>query len=176
MIRDNCDLWNIFDSVLCFNLELCLCAKVFHEARKSTQHCSSYISIVCRHCCVFYTTHFWDSTLFLSASKSVWDSCLKCSCGVLLNHPRTGICAWQFLSENITHSSHSWFWHILRSLTRFSISFFCAALRSQAPLRTWASSSQGSQGGMCSDSESAGGSSESRSMDSPTASPGMSII
>uniref|UniRef100_A0A8C3B3D0 Rho GTPase-activating protein 29 n=1 Tax=Cyclopterus lumpus TaxID=8103 RepID=A0A8C3B3D0_CYCLU len=46
------------------------------------------------------------------------------------------------------------------------------ALRSQAPLRAWASSSQGSQGGMCSDSESAGGSSESRSMDSPTASPG----
>uniref|UniRef100_A0A8C3B3N3 Rho GTPase-activating protein 29 n=1 Tax=Cyclopterus lumpus TaxID=8103 RepID=A0A8C3B3N3_CYCLU len=41
-----------------------------------------------------------------------------------------------------------------------------------APLRAWASSSQGSQGGMCSDSESAGGSSESRSMDSPTASPG----
>ncbi|KAG7229039.1 hypothetical protein INR49_013158, partial [Caranx melampygus] len=47
------------------------------------------------------------------------------------------------------------------------------ALRSQAPLRAWASSSQGSQGGMCSDSESAGGSSESRSMDSPTASPGL---
>uniref|UniRef100_A0A672JMM5 Rho GTPase-activating protein 29 n=1 Tax=Salarias fasciatus TaxID=181472 RepID=A0A672JMM5_SALFA len=47
-----------------------------------------------------------------------------------------------------------------------------SALRSQVPLRAWASSSQGSQGGMCSDSESAGGSSESRSMDSPTASPG----
>uniref|UniRef100_A0A672YZA0 Rho GTPase-activating protein 29 n=1 Tax=Sphaeramia orbicularis TaxID=375764 RepID=A0A672YZA0_9TELE len=46
------------------------------------------------------------------------------------------------------------------------------ALRGQATLRAWASSSQGSQGGMCSDSESAGGSSESRSMDSPTASPG----
>nr|XP_020447203.1 rho GTPase-activating protein 29 [Monopterus albus] len=46
------------------------------------------------------------------------------------------------------------------------------ALKSQAPLRAWASSGQGSQGGMCSDSESAGGSSESRSMDSPTASPG----
>ncbi|MED6286096.1 hypothetical protein CHARACLAT_002415 [Characodon lateralis] len=46
------------------------------------------------------------------------------------------------------------------------------ALRSQVPPRTWASSSQGSQGGMCSDSESAGGSSESRSMDSPTTSPG----
>lgn len=29
---------------------------------------------------------------------------------------------------------------------------------------------------MCSDSESAGGSSESRSMDSPTASPGMKIL
>ncbi|XP_056148919.1 rho GTPase-activating protein 29-like isoform X4 [Lampris incognitus] len=46
------------------------------------------------------------------------------------------------------------------------------ALRGQATLRAWASGSQGSQGGMCSDSESAGGSSESRSMDSPTASPG----
>ncbi|XP_041659157.1 rho GTPase-activating protein 29-like isoform X2 [Cheilinus undulatus] len=46
------------------------------------------------------------------------------------------------------------------------------ALRSQTTLRAWATSSQGSQGGMCSDSESAGGSSESRSMDSPTASPG----
>lgn len=44
------------------------------------------------------------------------------------------------------------------------------ALRIQAPFRPWASGSQG--GGMCSDSESAGGSSESRSMDSPTASPG----
>ncbi|XP_035270062.1 rho GTPase-activating protein 29 isoform X2 [Anguilla anguilla] len=44
------------------------------------------------------------------------------------------------------------------------------ALRTQGPFRTWASGSQG--GGMCSDSESAGGSSESRSMDSPTASPG----
>uniref|UniRef100_A0A9J7Y1Z3 Rho GTPase-activating protein 29 n=1 Tax=Cyprinus carpio carpio TaxID=630221 RepID=A0A9J7Y1Z3_CYPCA len=44
------------------------------------------------------------------------------------------------------------------------------ALRIQGPFRVWRSSSQG--GGMCSDSESAGGSSESRSMDSPTASPG----
>ncbi|XP_077414509.1 rho GTPase-activating protein 29-like isoform X2 [Vanacampus margaritifer] len=46
-------------------------------------------------------------------------------------------------------------------------------LRGQAPpLRAWTSGSPGSQGGMCSDSESAGGSSESRSMDSPSASPG----
>ncbi|KAL1006681.1 hypothetical protein UPYG_G00075320 [Umbra pygmaea] len=44
------------------------------------------------------------------------------------------------------------------------------ALRIQGPFRTWGAGSQG--GGMCSDSESAGGSSESRSMDSPTASPG----
>ncbi|XP_061095430.1 rho GTPase-activating protein 29 isoform X2 [Conger conger] len=44
------------------------------------------------------------------------------------------------------------------------------ALRTQGPFRTWTTSSQG--GGMCSDSESVGGSSESRSMDSPTASPG----
>ncbi|KAM9844919.1 rho GTPase-activating protein 29-like [Aulostomus maculatus] len=55
---------------------------------------------------------------------------------------------------------------------RSSSSTDIQALRNQAPLRAWASSSQGSQGGMCSDSESAGGSSESRSMDSPTASPG----
>ncbi|XP_061694283.1 rho GTPase-activating protein 29-like isoform X2 [Syngnathoides biaculeatus] len=40
------------------------------------------------------------------------------------------------------------------------------------PTRGWTSGSPGSQGGMCSDSESAGGSSESRSMDSPSASPG----
>ncbi|XP_055086016.1 rho GTPase-activating protein 29 isoform X2 [Periophthalmus magnuspinnatus] len=44
------------------------------------------------------------------------------------------------------------------------------ALRIQTPFRPWTSTNQG--GGMCSDSESAGGSSESRSMDSPTASPG----
>lgn len=44
------------------------------------------------------------------------------------------------------------------------------ALKNHGPFRVWRSSSQG--GGMCSDSESAGGSSESRSMDSPTASPG----
>ncbi|XP_016354099.1 rho GTPase-activating protein 29-like isoform X2 [Sinocyclocheilus anshuiensis] len=44
------------------------------------------------------------------------------------------------------------------------------ALRIQGPFRVWRTNSQG--GGMCSDSESAGGSSESRSMDSPTASPG----
>ncbi|XP_030612112.1 rho GTPase-activating protein 29 isoform X2 [Archocentrus centrarchus] len=44
------------------------------------------------------------------------------------------------------------------------------ALKIQAPFRSWTSANQG--GGMCSDSESAGGSSESRSMDSPTASPG----
>ncbi|KAK6302178.1 hypothetical protein J4Q44_G00265330 [Coregonus suidteri] len=40
----------------------------------------------------------------------------------------------------------------------------------QGPLRAWASASQ--DRGMCSDTESAGGSSESRSMDSPIASPG----
>ncbi|KAF1383607.1 hypothetical protein PFLUV_G00133620 [Perca fluviatilis] len=55
---------------------------------------------------------------------------------------------------------------------RSSSSTDIQALRSQVTLRAWASSSQGSQSGMCSDSESAGGSSESRSMDSPTASPG----
>ncbi|XP_068197710.1 rho GTPase-activating protein 29-like isoform X2 [Antennarius striatus] len=55
---------------------------------------------------------------------------------------------------------------------RSSSSSDIQVLRGQTTLRTWASGSQGSHGGMCSDSESAGGSSESRSMDSPTASPG----
>lgn len=45
------------------------------------------------------------------------------------------------------------------------------AVRTQGSQRVWSSSSAGG-GGMCSDSESVGGSSESRSMDSPTASPG----
>ncbi|XP_051556356.1 rho GTPase-activating protein 29-like isoform X2 [Myxocyprinus asiaticus] len=45
------------------------------------------------------------------------------------------------------------------------------AVRPQGSQRCWSSGSVGG-GGMCSDSESAGGSSESRSMDSPTASPG----
>uniref|UniRef100_A0A3Q2Z6L9 Rho GTPase-activating protein 29 n=1 Tax=Hippocampus comes TaxID=109280 RepID=A0A3Q2Z6L9_HIPCM len=47
--------------------------------------------------------------------------------------------------------------------------FLDSAFSSTLRIRTW-NSSQG--GGMCSDSESVGGSSESRSMDSPTASPG----
>uniref|UniRef100_A0A8C1RYG9 Rho GTPase-activating protein 29 n=1 Tax=Cyprinus carpio TaxID=7962 RepID=A0A8C1RYG9_CYPCA len=54
--------------------------------------------------------------------------------------------------------------------TRVESFSFDISLRIQGPFRVWRSSSQG--GGMCSDSESAGGSSESRSMDSPTASPG----
>ncbi|XP_067310064.1 rho GTPase-activating protein 29 isoform X2 [Pseudorasbora parva] len=45
------------------------------------------------------------------------------------------------------------------------------ASRTQGSQQAWSSGSVGG-GGMCSDSESAGGSSESRSMDSPTASPG----
>ncbi|RVE62123.1 hypothetical protein OJAV_G00177570 [Oryzias javanicus] len=55
---------------------------------------------------------------------------------------------------------------------RSSSSTDLPASRNQAQRKAWASSSQVSQGGMCSDSESAGGSSESRSIDSPTASPG----
>ncbi|KFW12576.1 Rho GTPase-activating protein 29, partial [Fulmarus glacialis] len=44
------------------------------------------------------------------------------------------------------------------------------AMRGPPPFRSWSVGNQ--SGGMCSDSESAGGSSESRSMDSPSASPG----
>ncbi|TRY53657.1 hypothetical protein DNTS_008658 [Danionella cerebrum] len=44
--------------------------------------------------------------------------------------------------------------------------------RTQGSQPAWNSGISGGGGGMCSDSESAGGSSESRSMDSPTASPG----
>ncbi|MGH0134805.1 UNVERIFIED_CONTAM: hypothetical protein FKN15_052591 [Acipenser sinensis] len=54
--------------------------------------------------------------------------------------------------------------------TRSNSSTDIQALRGQGQFRAWPTGSQG--GGMCSDSESAGGSSESRSMDSPTASPG----
>ncbi|XP_029003946.1 rho GTPase-activating protein 29 isoform X2 [Betta splendens] len=53
---------------------------------------------------------------------------------------------------------------------RFNSNTDIQTLRIQAPFRPWTTNSQ--VGGMCSDSESAGGSSESRSMDSPTASPG----
>ncbi|NXV99778.1 RHG29 protein, partial [Fregetta grallaria] len=48
--------------------------------------------------------------------------------------------------------------------------FFSKAMRGPPPFRSWSVGNQ--SGGMCSDSESAGGSSESRSMDSPSASPG----
>lgn len=44
-------------------------------------------------------------------------------------------------------------------------------MRGPPPFRSWSVGNQ--SGGMCSDSESAGGSSESRSMDSPSASPGI---
>uniref|UniRef100_A0A8C9YUA2 Rho GTPase-activating protein 29 n=1 Tax=Sander lucioperca TaxID=283035 RepID=A0A8C9YUA2_SANLU len=67
---------------------------------------------------------------------------------------------------------HLYFFVVILSVCDWWSVCFLAALRSQVTLRAWASSSQGSQSGMCSDSESAGGSSESRSMDSPTASPG----
>uniref|UniRef100_A0A3Q4H3V5 Rho GTPase-activating protein 29 n=1 Tax=Neolamprologus brichardi TaxID=32507 RepID=A0A3Q4H3V5_NEOBR len=58
----------------------------------------------------------------------------------------------------------------VRSLPTDAPRLECHSLDSPAPFRPWTSANQG--GGMCSDSESAGGSSESRSMDSPTASPG----
>ncbi|KAF1553661.1 Rho GTPase-activating protein 29, partial [Eudyptula albosignata] len=53
---------------------------------------------------------------------------------------------------------------------RSSSSTDIQAVRGPPPFRSWSVGNQ--SGGMCSDSESAGGSSESRSMDSPSASPG----
>ncbi|KAG8436755.1 hypothetical protein GDO86_007732 [Hymenochirus boettgeri] len=53
---------------------------------------------------------------------------------------------------------------------RSSSSTDIPGIRGPPPLRSWSVGNQSS--GMCSDSESAGGSSESRSMDSPSASPG----
>ncbi|XP_075616083.1 rho GTPase-activating protein 29 isoform X5 [Balearica regulorum gibbericeps] len=53
---------------------------------------------------------------------------------------------------------------------RSSSSTDIQAMRGPPPFRSWSVGNQ--SGGMCSDSESAGGSSESRSMDSPSASPG----
>ncbi|EMP30799.1 Rho GTPase-activating protein 29 [Chelonia mydas] len=58
-----------------------------------------------------------------------------------------------------------------RSSSSTDIQVFCffKAARGLPPFRSWSVGNQ--SGGMCSDSESAGGSSESRSMDSPSASP-----
>uniref|UniRef100_A0A6I8RVR1 Rho GTPase-activating protein 29 n=1 Tax=Xenopus tropicalis TaxID=8364 RepID=A0A6I8RVR1_XENTR len=53
---------------------------------------------------------------------------------------------------------------------RSSSSIDIPGMRGPPPFRSWSVGNQ--SGGMCSDSESAGGSSESRSMDSPSASPG----
>lgn len=53
---------------------------------------------------------------------------------------------------------------------RSSSSTDIQVIRGPPPFRSWSVGNQ--SGGMCSDSESAGGSSESRSMDSPSASPG----
>ncbi|XP_018115106.1 rho GTPase activating protein 29 S homeolog isoform X2 [Xenopus laevis] len=53
---------------------------------------------------------------------------------------------------------------------RSSSSIDIPGIRGAPPFRSWSVGNQ--SGGMCSDSESAGGSSESRSMDSPSASPG----
>ncbi|KAM4722901.1 rho GTPase-activating protein 29 [Rhinophrynus dorsalis] len=53
---------------------------------------------------------------------------------------------------------------------RSSSSTDIQGIRGPPPFRSWSVGNQ--SGGMCSDSESAGGSSESRSMDSPSASPG----
>uniref|UniRef100_A0A803SMU6 Rho GTPase-activating protein 29 n=1 Tax=Anolis carolinensis TaxID=28377 RepID=A0A803SMU6_ANOCA len=53
---------------------------------------------------------------------------------------------------------------------RSSSSTDVSAVRGPPPFRSWSVGNQ--SGGMCSDSESAGGSSESRSVDSPSASPG----
>ncbi|XP_009873386.1 PREDICTED: rho GTPase-activating protein 29 [Apaloderma vittatum] len=53
---------------------------------------------------------------------------------------------------------------------RSSSSTDIQVMRGPPPFRSWSVGNQ--SGGMCSDSESAGGSSESRSMDSPSASPG----
>uniref|UniRef100_A0A8D0FJP6 Rho GTPase-activating protein 29 n=1 Tax=Strix occidentalis caurina TaxID=311401 RepID=A0A8D0FJP6_STROC len=60
--------------------------------------------------------------------------------------------------------------NVILSLTLEFVVFFSKAMRGPPPFRSWSVGNQ--SGGMCSDSESAGGSSESRSMDSPSASPG----
>ncbi|XP_028988069.1 rho GTPase-activating protein 29-like isoform X2 [Betta splendens] len=106
-----------------------------------------------------------DSTRFLFNKRSVGST--HSSHG---NLSQISVTSGDVLSGDEAESSHQRPAKI--SEQRSNSSSDIRALRNQAPLRTWASSSQGSQGGMCSDSESAGGSSESRSMDSPTASPG----
>lgn len=108
--------------------------------------------------------------------------------------PAIGLCESWFCYENqvsltcvsVTHHNHVSKNKVAQSVSkRETKSFFgydfcvcltfglhVVALRGQTTARPWACGSQGSHGGMCSDSESAENSSESRSMDSPTASPG----
>lgn len=59
---------------------------------------------------------------------------------------------------------------VLKVIRSINVCLCLLALRIQAQFKSWSTSGLG--GSMCSDSESAGGSSESRSMDSPPASPG----
>ncbi|XP_064927165.1 rho GTPase-activating protein 29 isoform X6 [Columba livia] len=87
------------------------------------------------------------------------------------SHGNLSQCSGDFLAQTLDDVG-SPIYHRLQKIgeKRSSSTTDIQAMRGPPPFRSWSVGNQ--SGGMCSDSESAGGSSESRSMDSPSASPG----
>ncbi|NWQ91672.1 RHG29 protein, partial [Burhinus bistriatus] len=87
------------------------------------------------------------------------------------SHGNLSQCSGDFPAQNLDDVGSPIYHHSQKiGEKRSSISTDIQAMRGPPPFRSWSVGNQ--SGGMCSDSESAGGSSESRSMDSPSASPG----
>ncbi|NWX45103.1 RHG29 protein, partial [Steatornis caripensis] len=87
------------------------------------------------------------------------------------SHGNLSQCSGDFLAQTLDDVG-SPIYHCSQKIgeKRSSSSTDIQVIRGPPPFRSWSVGNQ--SGGMCSDSESAGGSSESRSMDSPSASPG----
>ncbi|NXT55921.1 RHG29 protein, partial [Pluvianellus socialis] len=87
------------------------------------------------------------------------------------SHGNLSQCSGDFPAQNLDDVGSPIYHHSQKiGEKRTSINTDVQAMRGPPPFRSWSVGNQ--SGGMCSDSESAGGSSESRSMDSPSASPG----
>ncbi|NWS65974.1 RHG29 protein, partial [Crotophaga sulcirostris] len=87
------------------------------------------------------------------------------------SHGNLSQCSGDFPAQTIDDVGSPIYYHSQKmGEKRSSSSTDIQATRGPPPFRSWSVGNQ--SGGMCSDSESAGGSSESRSMDSPSASPG----
>ncbi|NXK26591.1 RHG29 protein, partial [Arenaria interpres] len=92
------------------------------------------------------------------------------TCSVHTSHGNLSQCSGDFPAQTLDDVGSPIYHSQKTGEKRSSISTDIQAVRGPPPFRSWSVGNQ--SGGMCSDSESAGGSSESRSMDSPSASPG----